>query len=178
MAADWWARGVGIGAALVASVNAAVTVATYRRNRPRVVVEADYRALGQEMSLTVKIINKGSVNLPLDQVGIVWIEISNLPPTRHWYGKPVTKQAVPRTDISMDLEERHPKLLPAFGAVEWYFDIPIDRELYDWFEENQGEVFMRVRVPLTHLPLVKAPMSNVMEGPTLWLLSKPSEPEE
>ncbi|MFE5891277.1 hypothetical protein ACFQ6E_20335 [Streptomyces sp. NPDC056462] len=176
MAVDWWARGIAIGAALAAAVNVGYAAATYRRNRPRIAVEADHAALGTGINLTVKLINTGSVSLPLDQVGLVSLEVSTFPARKTWYGKPVTKRPMPRTDIPLELEERHVKLLPAFSAVEWYFDIRIDHEMYDWLrelDERGAQAYMRVRVPLPHLAFTDALTSNVMESPAMWLLTRP-----
>ncbi|MFE6178225.1 hypothetical protein [Streptomyces sp. NPDC056464] len=173
MGVDWWARGIAIGAALAAAANVSYAAATYRRNRPRVAVEADYTALATRMDLTVKLVNKGSVSLPLNQVGLVWLEVSTFPPRKTCHGKPVTKQPMPRTDIPLELDERHEKLLPAFSAVQWSFDIPIDREVYDWLREvdaRREQAYMRVRVPLPHLAFTEALTSNVMESPAMWLL--------
>ncbi|MFF4509077.1 hypothetical protein [Streptomyces sp. NPDC001401] len=139
-------------------------------------VEATYAELGTDINLHVKLLNKGSVALPLDQVGLIWLEISTFPPRKTWYGKPVTKHPMPRTDMPLEVEERHVKLLPAFSAVEWSFAIPLDHETYDWLrelDENGEQAYMRVRVPLPHLPFTEALASNVMKGPAMWLLIRP-----
>ncbi|MFD3924905.1 hypothetical protein [Streptomyces sp. NPDC058614] len=182
MTADWWARGIAIGAGLVASVNAAVTLAAYRRGRPHVAVEADYRATGSQIDLTVTLVNKGSMPLHLEQVGIVVLELSTFPPHKRSYSKPVKLPMAP-WNISIEIEERHAKTLPAFNAIKWTFDIPIDRELYEWFREMDADgrkTYMRVRVPLAHLPITEMLTSNVMDGPPMWLLGlgRRSDPED
>ncbi|WP_406444997.1 hypothetical protein OHB14_38695 [Streptomyces sp. NBC_01613] len=181
MAADWWARGVALGAGLAASVNAAVTLTNYRRTRPSVVVEAKCTALGNEINLTVTLTNKGATPLYLEQVSIVVLELSTFPPRKRMYRKSV-KFALAPWAISIEIEERHAKVLHAFNAVNWHFRIPIDRELYEWFREmaeDGQKTYMRVRVPLPHLPITEMLTSNVMEGPALWLLGRgPTDPED
>lgn len=160
MAADWWARGIAISAAVATALNMGIAAMTYRRLRPQVQANAVWGLLGE-----VEDAKKGNVifgfrlhvrNLSPTSAKVESVHVVSWMPLRHplkkLIRKPWLKRLVPvyqeitvprvktaRASKAPDME------LPAFGGLLW--DIPYD---FDSISPIPGWASVTVVVRLTN----------------------------
>ncbi|MFG2349663.1 hypothetical protein [Streptomyces phaeochromogenes] len=93
MAADWWARGIAIGAAGSAALNMLISYRTYRRVRPRVDVAIEGMGMDpavpedakrQSYLFRLRLVNRSTTAITVERVAVVGVHSPFWNRTENW----------------------------------------------------------------------------------------------